>query len=746
MGKTRTSVGTQVVRVIEDKMLPSSVRTGQTKALLKPGKDGLLEHVLEEFASGLALKAERMYEAAKTSYAYGLPSGQYTRPSTTVQDAVLSTLLAIEGKPAQLSYMSWGAPNSQHIGWVQLMAHHGYSPDTNQLANLTAAKGTPVYLEDMIVVIPAAQLASTSGASLEQWGPAPCSGYTPAGDRKDLSPEARLTIKATPPRTDPIATGEHLLIRYTWATANGLAQDSFTIPVAGYDDQANYFHVRYTVDGKVKYWMYRDGAETYPVLDTVYDRLPQDGGTYFPFIYYRLNKQAQDTDKNAQHYKDSKRLLKKLGMDYDQISTAINTNPDIKDVEQAILMFAVPANTTNPIERRYLFDYFNALYLAQVPGERTSSETQSKLQRVMSAVLGDQSPDIVIQDSQFKMALRNRGIFKRLVAGSIGQVGAYDSGFALGGTTLEVFNPQTGLAESVVTPMNHHYFRKQISKAYYAEIQVASLETQFFIWNGYNTIGDETDNILVVPLDHSITEHYPLPKRELLYARSLHHVFNSRVVTKLKWYQRGWFKVLLVVVAIVVTIYTYGSTAQTFGALLSAGAYSAAAILVAQVVLQVVVARALFRLFVKAVGAEFAFLLAIAAVAYGATEVLDAGSLAGAPFAQELLALSTGIMSAVGDAYTAELSDLMGEYSDWQKFAQEQTATLEKTKSLLDQRVALDPFVIFGETPDEYYDRTIHAGNIGVLGIAAISSFVDMSLTLPKIHQTIKDIGGSDDV
>jgi hypothetical protein len=46
--------------------------------------------------------------------------------------------------------------------------------------------------------------------------------------------------------------------------------------------------------------------------------------------------------------------------------------------------------------------------------------------------------------------------------------------------------------------------------------------------------------------------------------------------------------------------------------------------------------------------------------------------------------------------------------------------------------------VIFGEAPEEYFNRTVHSGNVGILGIKAISDYVDNALKLPELHETIE--------
>lgn len=48
----------------------------------------------------------------------------------------------------------------------------------------------------------------------------------------------------------------------------------------------------------------------------------------------------------------------------------------------------------------------------------------------------------------------------------------------------------------------------------------------------------------------------------------------------------------------------------------------------------------------------------------------------------------------------------------------------------------------FGESPTNYFNRTVHAGNIGIHGLDTIENYCSMALRLPELEQTI-DFGQS---
>lgn len=732
--KKVTTVGTTVSRMIADDQLPDAIQTGVLKSIFAEDGGDIPAYIMEELVGSIGLRAEQMYAYAKKNYTHGLPSGQYLS-ATKGRNEVAAVLTALEGSPVMVDYCRYGPPNNLHVGWLKLVADHGYDPVTNQLGTLSTQKGTEVYLIDAVVVVPAAGLEDNQPGSLDQWGPAASSGLLPGRTLGSLR-------KHSPVRVDPNATSEYLQVTYTWKSTNVFQQTEwsggfFNVPTDGYDDEADYFQVRYAVGDAIKYWMYQVGSGTYPTLDAVFAEPDEIAGTFFPFAYFRFNKTSEVDNTTTEAYKTTKKMLKYLGVDYAMVGEAVNENPDIADVEQAMLVMAVPASTTNPIEQRYLFDFFDTLYGASE--EKFSSQTQVSVKKWF---FGDNDIDkssIIIQDKRFKMALSNEGLFKQRRSGSVGSVGSYQSGIFYE-NVVQTYETEFG-SQQVIVAMPTHYYRRQVAPGLYDEIQVRNLQMKYFVYDNYTVTADETDNILLIPLDMSIVEDYSFPDRERLYTRALHYVFNSRVVTKLRWYQSDFFQFLMIAVAVVVTVWSMGTTMAPMLAALAAGTTTLSAVawaLVVKLLTGLIIAAAL-KLFVKAVGVEFAFLLAIVAVAYGGMHALNAGSIQGAPWAGELLSLATGLGQAISESIGELIGDLAKEASEFTKFMEEQFKLLDTAKDLLKNTSLLQPFIIFGESPETFYNRTVHSGNIGVISIDAVSWYVDMALTLPELDETIGD-------
>ena len=756
----RTHVGTTVSRVVADSMIISSSKTGTIRTIFQKGD--LIDNIMETMVGNIGVRAERMYAYGKKSYPFGLPSSKLY--SSADGNAVVTGVIRSQvGDSATLDYCHFGALNNLHVGWVNLFNSYGYNSISNELSILSTQKGTPVYLKDMVVVVQEASLAERTNGSLDQWGSAACGGYTPqrlAGLRAFVVP--------TPFAVDPSAAGDYVLVTYVWEETTNVVVDGVTvqrknhkehfvkIQITGYDLEASYFQVKYLFNGKEGYWLYKVGSGTHAEIDDFYSVDQESSGSFFPFGYLRYNKTSPASNPESAEYKASTKLMKYLGVDFTSVVDAIHENPGIADVEQAILMLAVPANTNNPIEQRYLFDFFSKLYLdaggvgVGIGGESSQNRKDSIEASLISHLLGEGLPKIslTIQDSRMKMALSCRAISKRKKAGSIGKIGSYASRYLIDNVThsyskivLDAFGVPTPapLVETWTVPVSTHVYQHQITDILYEEVQVYEMRMVYHVWGAYTTIGDETDAILMIPLDHAITEAYSIPDRELLYTRALHYVFNSRVVQEVKWYQSTWFQFVMVAAAVVITVVSMGGDGGSTLAAVVAGTMSITAFVTAVAIgiIKYAVTSAAFKLLADKIGAEAAFLVAIAAAIAGSYKAYQAGSIAGAPTARTLLEVSSNLVSGANASIKSSMIGLQNELDAFNTLAKEKSSLLEEANKLLEHSNVLSSLVIFGESPDDFYNRTVHAGNIGVVGIDSISSYVDIALTLPKLDETI---------
>lgn len=767
--ETIVTVATSATRVIEDDKLPNSVRAGSIQGLMLDEGEQLVEHIMEQLTSSMGITANRAYQYGKTRYVNGLPSSAYVH---TGQGIVVAS--NIWGVPQnQIEYFHFGALNNQHVGWQVLFDSYGYDQSLNELTVLSALKGFPVYLDDFEVVVKEATPQELRDGSLEQWGASAKAGPTPL--RKAVIPPSMFpgipipTVKATPIKIDSTAVEDYFILSIIWQeviveTINGqqvthktIKREKINIPYPVMDKGKGYFQAKYfladpdipgpydtVIPGKkhIKYFTYQEDTGTYPELDGLYSPEYTDLGSFYPWAYFRLEKTNVAEDTTSDQYKGSKKLVEMLPLPYDQIATAIDENPDIGEVESAVLMMAVPADTTDKLEQRYLFEFFNRMYF-NVGGLGLNVELRDTHpvfnMADPTAFLPKKKMSMIIQDKTFKMSVAASAMRKFTRTGVKTTVGGYLSGKSSVTSSRQVSTEEGTNIIPISAP--YFYYIKQVSANVYEEVQVFDLQTSYWVWRSYAATQDNgsTANLLI-PLDKSIIDAFSTVDREKLCGRALHYIINSIHITKLAWYQQDWFSTFVMMVAFFWTAVTLGADGGTFAQAAAAMAQMTAQQLMVYIIVNVAIMVATsiaLKMFVKAVGLQNSLIIAAMMIVMATYNAIEFGGIEGAPWAKDLLQTASGLFKAVSEGFTEALKGIQEDASAFLKEMKEQYKLLDETKELLEQNNWLSPFLVFGEKPQEYFHRTVHAGNIGIVGIDAIHTYVDSALTLPTLAQTL---------
>lgn len=764
--KKKTKVATTVQRVIEDNQLPETVQSGVLKYILKDGNQ-ISSYILNGLVDSLAIRADRMYRfAEKGNYFYGLPKATVLT-STQGRAVVQQTIEAQLGESITLDYYEFAPLNSIHVAWEVLMRQYGYNPVTNEIQSLSAQEGFPVYLEDMVAVYSQQTFDEAEPGVFSVWGDAPNSGYTPerAGVLSSYVTPTPYKVSATaitdsvevhfvyqPERPEPKSPQDPLVITEPLPPLP-LVRGVFSIPIEDThpDEDGEYHHVRYrTASGQIGYWTYRNGSGELAQVDSIYKTDFDKMGTYFPWIYYRHDKQNRVHEEywSTEQYKSSKKLCKIIGMDYLEIGEAINSNPDIGDIEQAMMIMAVAANSEDQIDLKYLYEYFSVMYYT------TSGDMQEFLNNPIEfdGFNARASHVIDLRDKEFRMILRFQGIARKRRAGVIGPIGHYSGEFS-NVVITEKYTDFEGMEAERTIKNPYHSYCKQVTKGFYEEIRVYGLKVSYDIWRGKMTSAMGESENLLVPLDRSVVGLFSLPEREMLYSRSLHNIFNTRITTKTKWYQSGWFKVVMIVVSVGLTILYPPGGAAMWATIAAMGTMYLVIAVLTVIVTLFAISQAI-QLFAEVVGAEWAMVVAVVLIAYGGGQAFSkAGTISleavKSAVANNFVQLGTNLAKAGMGVHQAERMEAYNqEVQEFELFKETQIAELEEVRKLLDMKSLIDPFefigeqplIIWGESPQDMYSRTVHSGNIGIASLDVIPQYVQQSLTLPKITESLMDL------
>ena len=699
--ETVTTVESFSARLIED--TPNLVKDSVYNAVLY--NRSIADDLIANYLNGLAIKSDQMYRYAKTSYTYGLPNGhtEVIMPNAKlVKEAIELSI----GAKVSVYFTTLEDCNPDYFAREILSLTQGWNADTGIVSNppFTPQGGspTPVVFTYAEIVTP-----TVVGINYEYT-------YTASNGTRVLATEHR----------------EYPVIRYYM------------------NEAAPYLHATYyevtasgSSTGILQYWNYDTTSNVYPAL-SLPDGIVEDS-PYYPIVPIRENN-VDLTDaslKDTELYKTSKDCLKKIGLDFVNLGEGVQANPDIGQVDHAYVILAVHLQSEELQSINYLHSYFSYLH-------GISKITKADFDRWQQEEHKIEPPPVnkmVIEDANFKISIAYTHITKKVVEGSIGGIGKVARTNYVRPRELLVFG--FGYEASSIV------FQRQIASNLYEEVEVFGLTHVNHIYQRYTvetTIGrsiDKNNDDFFIPININVAKTLGLMEHNYLMYDAIRIVFNSFDVRKLKWYETGFFKMVLIVIAIIITIYSLGTLTEAmiaaYGAV--AGGGVAAAIAAGLVLAEAIAWSAIYSLaagwVVDALGVEFALIASVLALAVGLAATNGtaiSGSVAGMPFSIDLIQIASVVAGSISKSAGEQISDIRQEAEE---LAVKQNELLEELNELydaLDNGLTIDPFewVTYDtlnnpyESPDEMYNRTIHAGNIGALSLNAISQYVESQVKL----------------
>ena len=693
--KTKVLVGTTVVRVMDDKLYMSPMRKAIFTDIGRPVD--IVDQYLENILTGMGPKALRYYRKGATDYLYGRPQGSVISPASAAAE-VQAAIEAEVSATVTLAYSRFGFLNYPHLAMQLLDDTYGFNIATAELESLSTSKGYTVTLQKVTVTVPAAEFDAIPPEGL----------LPPTGDLFDVF--FNRSVSATDVAVD---------IEYSWVVPEWdydrlvyldvghteTANVTSSMPVLDYSPEQDFFHAAYVLGGNTHFWLYRMGDGTHTELDEYFDVGFTENGSYFPWVYFRYNATAGDTDTESDHYKQSVKMCRSLGIDYQEMVDKIHEQAGMGDVQQAVLWFAVKPVSTNKAELEYLHAYWEEAYASQ--GGQLTALSRADFNAAFTDATANPYNN-VIRDSRLQMTLMHNGIWKRTVTGNIGPVGFLKTEQNTFTTLVDYYDGDGSAATQTVT-WTGHYYMKQVTETTYEEIQVVDLTLVYKVYGGKYSTGDlDTNNdILYIPLDMAIAENLSAQVREELYCRSMHFVFNSMVMVKVKWYQQGVFKVVLAVVAIVLAIAGFAEVGvKIFGAIMASEGILAAVLIVLEYAFYFYLTDLAFKYIVKELGVENSFILAVLAI----VQAIRTGDFSNVTAFLKSIQLYLKITLGLVKAITQELTDMAGNirkelYSTYTTY-QKEMDELNKIWQELQASPIMEYIVIPGESVAMFKART----------------------------------------
>lgn len=747
--KTSYTVNVTVQPVFEEDQIPTSSLNGLIKGIMQ--EQDIVPSMLDEISQCMGIRAmTAMYNTQKKGYSVGIPEAQV---ATYIQakDQVISAIEANIGRKITVEYYYMGPLNSMHFGWQHCYNALGYNAYTNELQGVSPTVGFQCYLTDMKATYLRKDfdwmLKTNDTGMLTQLGPSPTSGFRPSAPFNTLSGIGQYAAQPAYEVSD-VATEDYVTIQYEFKNAQGqFITRGVTVSMAAWDNTADFHMCRYKDSaGNTGFFTYLHGSGTYPAIDAAYALEHSQFGTYFPWAYFRLQGSDAYEVENKQSMDEMHAWCEQLGVSYDQLHEGVHNDPDVDDVEQSLLMMAISPGHKHPSCREYLFKHFGALHSNALPQVVLDPSLEGK----MNAFTSSPSQLQHIQDKRFGMSFQFSGISRRRVPGKIGKKGTYDSHFGILSQDSQNYLTQTPIGTGTGNAMLEQpgwIYQYQADDTLYEEIIVYGLRVNYEVHRKKGFAAGGQDPELLIPIDRAIVQTMSVPGREQLLCRALTMMVNTVIISKSPWYASTGFKIVLLVVAVVVTILTGGAAWQSIVAAYGVG-IGALALTILSIIVKAVVISYGVKLFAKAVGPRLALVIAVVAVIYGNSA---AASSASATWAESLVQVGTALVKEAGtlnqQQIAAGLKDIVEDAEAFSTWAQDQMDGLSDSMTALGlvpgivglgafDVVKMGPQLVLGETPSGYFDRTVHSGNVGTLSFDMTESFVAMQTTLPTFNQT----------
>jgi len=732
----------------------------------------LADYIAMSYKSRLEEKIDDFYAYGRDHHPDGLPKtvrysgvppvewfpSNYTNndqipPMAEDTQAVRVIIEEIEGTPIRFIGYEYNRPNPTVLAVKWIKDHSGYAiqPYTDQFYDQDEGGNTPMPLlmwkhgNDWCAM----KNSTYSGTTLTiKYG-------TSKGVYGRWGPPGQFEIRGTDEYGQP-----NVVIGYEWRY--------YTIP--NFDTLEPYVtstefirQALYYLDttNALGVFLYNPNLDnTYPTLEEPsYDTLQ----TCYPFVmFYDNSKSVVDGFLGDKLIAENTALLKKIGIDFKDFAAGLHDPDDpsaITKVTDAFMVFAVDINTDTQEGLAYLYEAFRQMhYEVQLNTQADWIANGDSGTDTNWYFFGNHRAEFTIR-YQFSMIEVKTGdvtdsqtepdIDTLIIDGAeidpTNDGSTTDvNGVLVGKVTSQIYIGTE--SDEYVHGHNSHklVLRKQLTETTFVELTIYGLDhwtkiraySKKDVYKGTTSVistlasGDLTNGKLFLPLVYEKVAVLHDSVMPALVYDSLLFVAHAVEIQYIKWYEHTGFWNMIRVVLFVAT---FGSS-ETWIELL----YE----LVLNYIINIAIS-VLFQVLVEAIGGEAALILAAIAAVYSFYMGDDGDLLFELIDAETLMQAATYMIGAV-NAVTADnfkqLQRNIEEHTELQESRQEELEAMEdllgppgttlEVYELISNEFKIDTY----ETPEQFFNRSCHITNPGVLSLDTIDSYIGNNLTLPKME------------
>ena len=550
------------------------------------------------------------------------------------------------------------------------------------------------------------------------------------------------------------------------------------------------------------------------VLDALVLEVDSSGfQEFFPFMPVRIDNESITESQFNDDYVKLKRAYRRAyqGKNFDNLIEKVEDNDSIDDIDFAYLVFGTSLNVKEMAGRKYIFNFLEKMIPFQSGGSGNAmSELTTEMDNYQIALQELQDWENIDWGSSSWISIPPRPEIPNVTPPPTNIIKLTDDKFGfdyrLSWVHIELnqytgtfdMNPDTpglptpkkddlvlvpgptvsweirenynthdaGVLAAIFLPQDIHsmYIYWQVDSNSYRRIQVWGLISENMIYRGKSVkinsteaLEDTEESGFFIPLHYPTMSEMNIVDYTQLATANAHILFNSYQITKQRWYERGIFKILLVILIIVISVVLFPGSFAAGGGILggnlaigSALGLSGTAAIVAGVVANYIASIIISEL-LKVVGTALfgekwgALFAALVGFAFGA--MISGTSI----FSTEGL---LGLGNALANGYSGWVQGDIAEMSqDLEEDANEYQKRMEYIQSLMDDLGGNDlnfnPIFLtdYGrsgtgrgrsrgympETADEYIRRTTMTGSdIVEITYSMVYDYVDVTKTLPR--------------
>lgn len=727
--KTVVSTGVSVTPLVDER--PNLAQTGVVRAILS--NSDITDTLLSTIIGGYSVDPIRVYNYGRNSgYFLGLPQSSMPLPSLD-EEAVVSVLLQQSGNSfgnVSLESIAYKEPNAEELGRFLLQLLATINEDKN------------------VVTGGVANLTSGYHAEINEYALTVLNPVESRTDAEMLDP-TEISIEYTGVQYDPSnRSGTETSITFTLLTSDAstnLIQDwGNSLYVVKYYKAVSNYTGSYT-----KYLLYDPETDVYPELEPFSDL--EVFGEYFPIIPLRIDGEFITPEHPNSEYADNvdqiDTLMGLLTLSRKDIQDALADTENINDIDSTYVIQGIPIgidydmnNVKKQSTLKYLFNFFkDCMYEQEVSKdaflEGVANSTQET--RIGSTIITAPIPYNVIRIEDSKLKTYIYWNYIETYSGTYDSAkNTYHLRYYLAGDTTKPQDSDTYYSNDALYIEYHDHVNQtcqiihvnglfHVSDVYPGKAVVTVLTDVF-------ESTEETG--FFIPVSYDVMRKLSRTEQSTLMLDSLIMVNYGINKTKVKFYQRGAFRILITIVIVVVAVYTQNYQLISSGQLTA----SQIALLVLEAIaINIVITialRPILKILIDIFGAQAVLIAAAVLAVVGLLSANDIGNLAATlPSAEYLIMASTQLTTAIGEYAQREAGKLAREYQEFLKEYEDAQSEIEAILETL-PKVTMDVEwftlnLLRAETPDDFFVRTT-SPDIGLASLDSINYFYDNALNI----------------